>query len=104
MQGNNSSTDDSFSLPADTTTTPASLENHSDDVFAVELRDLELRLEQLELEQRSLRIQLQRARLRSAERNTAPPPRTRQNGTPRISSLLHKRRRRNTAPHKQVIA
>ena len=79
MQGNDSSTDDSFSLPADATTTPASLENHSDDEFAAELRDLELRLEQLELEQRSLRIQLQHARLRSAERNTAPssaPPTT----------------------------
>ena len=79
MQGNDSSTDDSFSLPADTTTTPASLEIHNDDAFAAELRDLELRLEQLELEQRSLRIQLQCARLRSAERNTAPssaPPTT----------------------------
>ena len=79
MQGNDSSTDDSFSLPADATTTPASLEIHNNDGFAAELRDLELRLEQLELEQRSLRIQLQRARLRSAERNTAlssAPPTT----------------------------
>ena len=79
MQGNDSSTDDSFSLPADATTTPASLEIHSDDGFEAELRDLEVRLEQLELEQRSLRIQLQRARLRSVERNTAPssaPPTT----------------------------
>ena len=79
MQGNDSSTDDSFSLPADATTTPVSIEFHSDDGFAAELWDLELQLEQLELEQCSLRIQLQRARLRSAERNTVPssaPPTT----------------------------
>ena len=79
MQGNDSGTDDSFSSPADATTTPVSIEIHSDDGFAAELRDLELRLEQLELEQRSLRIQLQRARLHSAERNTASssaPPAT----------------------------
>ena len=79
MQGNDSGTDDSFSSPADATTTPVSIEIHSDDGFAAELRDLELRLEQLELEQRSLRIQLQHAHLRSAERNTAPssaPPAT----------------------------
>ena len=79
MQGNDSSTDDSFSLPADATTIPVSIEIHSDDGLAAELRDLELRLEQFEVEQHSLRIQLQRARLRSAERNTAPssaPPTT----------------------------
>ena len=69
MQGDDSSNDDSYSLPADTTTLPA---NHDDAVFTAELRDLELWLEHLELEQRSLRIQLQRARLRYAEHTTAP--------------------------------
>ena len=81
MQGDDSSNDNSYSLPADTTTLPA---NHDDNVFAAEFRDLELRLEQLELEQRSLRIKLQRARLRYAEHTTAPstpsttPPRQQQ--------------------------
>ena len=69
MQGDDSSNDDSYSLPADTTTRPA---NHDADVVAAELRDLELRLEQLELEQRSLRIQLQCTCLRNAEHTTAP--------------------------------
>ena len=72
MQGDDSSNDDSIASPADATTIPIRLETHSDDVFEAELRDLELRLEQLELEQRSLRLQLQRARLRSVERTTAP--------------------------------
>ena len=81
MQGDDSSNDNSYSLPADTTMLPA---NHDDDVFTAELRDLELRLEQLELEQRSLRIQLQRAHLHYAEHTTAPstpsttPPRQQQ--------------------------
>ena len=75
MQGDDSSNEDSFSVPADATTPP---ENHDDDAFATELRDLELRLEQLELEQRSLRIQLQRARLCHAGHTTTPstPPTT----------------------------
>ena len=62
-------------MPADATTTP---ENHDDDAFVAELRDLELRLEQLELEQRSLCIQLQRACLRHAGHTTTPstPPTT----------------------------
>ena len=70
MQGDDRSNDDSSLLSGDTTTTPP--ENHGD-VFAAELRDLELRLEQLELEQRSLQTQLQRARLRHAEHTTATP-------------------------------
>ena len=69
MQGDDNNNNDSYSLPADTTTRPA---NHDDDMFAAELRDLELQLEQLELEQRSLRIQLQRARLRYVEHTKAP--------------------------------
>ena len=70
MQGDDSSNDESLSVPSNTTTPPESRDNG---VFAVELRDLELRLEQLELEQRSLRIQLQRARLRHAEHTTTSP-------------------------------
>ena len=75
MQGDDSSNEDSFSVPADATTPP---ENHDNDAFAAELQDLELRLEQLELEQRSLRIHLQRARLRHAGHTTTPstPPTT----------------------------
>ena len=75
MQGDDSSNDDSYSVPADATTTT---ENHDDDVFVAELRDFEPRSEQLELEQRSLRIQLQRARLRHAGHTTTPstPPTT----------------------------
>ena len=75
MQGDDSSNEDSLSVPADATTPP---ENHDDDAFAAELQDLELRLEQLELDQRSLRIQLQRARLRHAGHPTTPstPPTT----------------------------
>ena len=75
MQGDDSSNEDSFSVPADATTPP---ENPDNDVFTAELQDLELRLEQLELEQRSLRIQLQRARLRHAGHSTTPstPPTT----------------------------
>ena len=69
MQGDDSSNEDSFSVPADTTTPP---ENHDNDAFAAELQDLELRLEQLELEQRSLRIHLQHARLRHAGHITTP--------------------------------
>ena len=73
MQGDDSTNDESFSVPPNTTTPP---ESHDDGTFAAELRDVELRLEQLELEQRSLRIQLQRARLRHAEHTTTPstPP------------------------------
>ena len=70
MQGDDRSNDGSSLLSGDTTTTPP--EKH-DDMFAAELRDLQLRLEQLELEQRSLRIQLQRARLRRAEHTTTTP-------------------------------
>ena len=75
MEGDDSSNEDSLSVPADATTPP---ENHDDDAFAAELQDLELRLEQLELDQRSLRIQLQRARLRHAGYPTTPstPPTT----------------------------
>ena len=75
MQGDDSSNDESFSVPPNTTTPP---ESHNNGTFAAELRDLELRLEQLELEQRSLRIQLQRIRLRHAEHTTTPstPPMT----------------------------
>ena len=75
MQGDDSSNEDSLSVPADATTPP---ENHDDDAFVAELQDLELRLEQLELDQRSLRIQLQRARLRHAGHPTTPstPPTT----------------------------
>ena len=64
MQGDDSSNDESLSVPSDTTTPPGNQDNRA---FAAELRDLELRLEQLELEQRSLRIQLQCARLRHTE-------------------------------------
>ena len=72
MQGDDSSNDESLSVPSNTTTPPESRDNGA---FAAELRDLELRLEQLELEQRSLRIQLQRARLRHAEPTaTSPTP------------------------------
>ena len=72
MQGDDSSNDESLSVPSDTTTSPEGRDNGA---FAAELRDLELRLEQLELEQRSLRIQLQRARLRHAEPTaTSPTP------------------------------
>ena len=70
MQGDDSSNDESFSVPPHTTTPP---ESQNDGAFAAEVCDLELRLEQLELEQRSLRIQLQRARLRHAEHTTTPP-------------------------------
>ena len=75
MQGDDSSIDESLSMPPNTTTPPESQNNGT---FAAELRDLELRLEQLELEQRRLRIQLQRARLRHAEHTTTPstPPTT----------------------------
>ena len=75
MQGDDSSNEDSLSVPADATTP---LENHDDDAFAAELQDLELRLEQLELEQHSLRIQLQRARLCHIGHTTTPstPPTT----------------------------
>ena len=69
MQGDDSSIDESLSVPPNTTTPPESQNNGA---FAAELRDLELRLEQLELEQRSLRIQLQRTRLRHAEHTTTP--------------------------------
>ena len=72
MQGDDSSNNESLSVPSDTTTPPEGRDNGA---FAAELRDLELRLEQLELEQRSLRIQLQRARLRHAEPTaTLPTP------------------------------
>ena len=70
MQGDDSSNDESLSVPSNTTTPPQNQDNRA---FAAELRDLELRLEQLELEQRSLRIQLQRARLRHAEHTTTSP-------------------------------
>ena len=70
MQGDDSSNDESLSVPSNTTTPPESRDNGA---FAAELRDLELRLEQLELEQHSLRIQLQRARLRHAEHTTTSP-------------------------------
>ena len=70
MQGDDSSNDESLSVPSDTTTP---LGNQDNRAFAAELRDLELRLEQLELEQRSLRIQLQRARLRHTEHTTTSP-------------------------------
>ena len=75
MQGDDSSNDESFSVPPNTTTPP---ESNNNGAFAAELRDLELWLEQLELEQRSLRIQLQRACLRHAEHTTTPstPPTT----------------------------
>ena len=75
MQGDDSSNEDPFSVPADATTPP---ENHDNDAFAAELQDLELRLEQLELEQCSLRIHLQGARLRHAGHITTPstPPTT----------------------------
>ena len=75
MQGDDSSNEDSFSVPADASTPP---ENHDDNTFAAELQDLELRLEQLELEQRSLRIQLQCARQRHAGHATtlSTPPTT----------------------------
>ena len=70
MQGDDSSNDESLSVPSDTTTP---LGNQDNRAFAAELRDLELRLEQLELEQRSLRIQLQRARQRHTEHTTTSP-------------------------------
>ena len=70
MQGDDSSNDESLSVPSDTTTP---LGNQGNRAFAAELRDLELRLEQLELEQRSLCIQLQRARLRHTEHTTTSP-------------------------------
>ena len=85
MQGDDRSNDSFSLLSGDTTTTTP--ENH-DDVFAADLRDLELRLEQLELEQRSLRIQLQRARLRRAEHTTtttSTPPSSR----PQQTSVHH---------------
>ena len=70
MHGDANNNDESSLLSSDTPITPP--ENH-DNLFAAELRDLELRLEQLELEQCSLRIQLQRARLRRVEHNTGTP-------------------------------
>ena len=101
MQGDDRSNDDSSLLSGDTTTTPP--ENH-DDVFAAELRDLELRLEQLELEQRSLQIQLQRARLRHAEHTTATlstPPTT--HSRPQQTSIRHSPTPRWTPCHSGAV-
>ena len=75
MHEDNSSNDESFTVPPNTAIPSGT---HDDGAFAADLRDLELRLEQLELEQRSLRIQLQHARLRYTEHTTtsSTPPMT----------------------------
>ena len=101
MQGDDRSNDDSSLLSGDTTTTQP--KNH-DDVFAAELRDLELRLEQLELEQRSLRIQLQCARLCHVEHTTATPsmpPMT--HSQPLQTSVRHSPTPRRTPCHSGAV-
>ena len=133
MQGDDSSNEDSLSMPADAT---IPLENHDDDTFAAERQDLKLRLEQLELEQRSLRIQLRQRHQQHRSRppvpplhpngprprktltddattcicvhprlyRAAPPPRDHRNTTPHTRHSHDERRGLILVPHKQGTA